>query len=112
MDVLKVKEAVLSAVKAARSDKGPTLIECKTYRHLGHSKSDQREYRTKKEEELWLKKDPINKFRSKILRNKILTKMQIDNIHKKILIEIENAVKFAVASKPLPARKLLNDLYN
>ena len=50
MDVLAVRRATASAVEAARGGQGPTLIECKTYRFTGHSRSDARWYRTKAEE--------------------------------------------------------------
>lgn len=62
MDVCAVMEAVSNAAARARQGKGPTLIEAKTYRYLGHSKSDGRLYRTREEEEAWKKKDPIESF--------------------------------------------------
>ena len=46
MDVLAVREAAVEAVAAARAGAGPTLLECKTYRFTGHSRSDARGYRT------------------------------------------------------------------
>src|SRR5437764_1018256 len=59
MDVLAVREAAEKAVKRARRGDGPTLIECKTYRLCGHSRSDARGYRTRDEEALWREKDPL-----------------------------------------------------
>ncbi len=50
MDVLAVREATAEAVAAARAGDGPTLVECKTYRYVGHSRSDARGYRTREEE--------------------------------------------------------------
>jgi len=46
MDVVDVKRVVDEAVNRARDGRGPTLVECKTYRFLGHSRSDTRAYRT------------------------------------------------------------------
>ena len=46
MDVLAVREATSLAVAAARRQEGPTLLEFKTYRFTGHSRSDARGYRT------------------------------------------------------------------
>src|SRR5512133_1546652 len=58
MDVLEVRKAVSEAVVRARSGKGPTIIEAKTYRWYGHSHSDPRAYRTREEEAEWKKRDP------------------------------------------------------
>jgi acetoin:2,6-dichlorophenolindophenol oxidoreductase subunit alpha len=58
-DVLAVREAALRAVERARSGGGPTLLECRTYRHKGHSKVDPGLYRPKDEVEAWLGRDPL-----------------------------------------------------
>ena len=50
MDVVAVREAARDAVAATRAGAGPTLLECKTYRFTGHSRSDARGYRTREEE--------------------------------------------------------------
>ena len=55
-DVIKAAD---QAVKHARSGKGPAFLECRTYRHLGHSKSDPGKYRTDEEHTHWLGRDPI-----------------------------------------------------
>ena len=59
MDVLAVRNKVHQAVVRARKNNGPSLIEAKTYRYYGHSRSDPRNYRTRKEEDAWKEKDPI-----------------------------------------------------
>ena len=61
-DVMAVKEEAGQAVGRARSGEGPTLIECLTYRHKGHSKSDQNLYRTREEIKEWREKDPTGRF--------------------------------------------------
>jgi TPP-dependent pyruvate/acetoin dehydrogenase alpha subunit len=58
-DVLAVREAALVAVERARTGGGPTLLECRTYRHKGHSKVDPGLYRPKDEVEAWLGRDPL-----------------------------------------------------
>ena len=58
-DVMAVRQAALAAVERARSGQGPTLLECRTYRHKGHSKVDPGLYRPKEEVEAWLALDPI-----------------------------------------------------
>jgi TPP-dependent pyruvate/acetoin dehydrogenase alpha subunit len=58
MDILAVYLAVRKAVEQARQENQMTMIECKTYRWYGHSRSDPREYRTKAEEKAWHERDP------------------------------------------------------
>jgi TPP-dependent pyruvate/acetoin dehydrogenase alpha subunit len=59
-DVLAVREAAAEAVQRARSGGGPTLVECQTYRHKGHSRHDDpRRYRPAGELEMWLERDPL-----------------------------------------------------
>ena len=63
MDVFSVYKAMHDAVEKARNGKGPTLIECYTYRMADHSTSDDASrYRTKEEVEQWSKKDPIDRL--------------------------------------------------
>ncbi|MFW6456724.1 MAG: thiamine pyrophosphate-dependent dehydrogenase E1 component subunit alpha [Planctomycetota bacterium] len=59
MDVEAVREAVSEALHKARHGAGPTLIEARCYRFCGHSRSDQRAYRTREEEECWESVDPL-----------------------------------------------------
>ena len=61
-----VYQTLKEAVGRARSGKGPTLIDCKTYRHGGHSRSDGCHYRPPGEKEKWLKKDWLRLLLRKI----------------------------------------------
>ena len=58
-DVLAVREAAAAALARARNGDGPTLLECLTYRHKGHSKVDPGAYRPPEEVEEWLGRDPL-----------------------------------------------------
>ena len=110
-DVLAVYEATLKAVERSRKGEGPTLIECKTYRHKGHSRVDPAKYRPKKEVEEWLAKDPIKRFKEKLLKTNTLEEAEIRQIEKEVSAEIEEAVKFAMES-PYPApEEALQDVY-
>ena len=100
-DILAVYEAVGEAVKKARTGGGPTIVECKTYRIHGHEEGDQQTYKTKEEVGLWAKKDPIPRFRSKLIEIGMLTEKDADKINKEMNEEIAQAVKFAEES-PLP----------
>jgi acetoin:2,6-dichlorophenolindophenol oxidoreductase subunit alpha len=64
-DLWAVHAAAAEAVERARSGGGPTLLECQTYRHYGHSKSDPATYRPKEEVERWLERDPLDVARKR-----------------------------------------------
>ncbi|MFA4029841.1 MAG: hypothetical protein GDYSWBUE_001150 [Candidatus Fervidibacterota bacterium] len=97
-DVLAVRDAVKEAADRARSGYGPMLIEAKTYRYYGHSKSDYREYRTRDEELDWQRRDPIVRFERFLLSNGIAASEEIDEIRRSARAEIDEAVAFAEAS--------------
>jgi len=100
-DVLAVYEAVGKAVARARKGEGPTLVECRTYRQRGHSEGDRQTYKPKEEAEEWKKKDPIPRFRKKLIEMGVLTEKEADKIDQEMLEELDKAVKFAEES-PLP----------
>jgi pyruvate dehydrogenase E1 component alpha subunit len=58
-DVDAVHETVAGAVERARAGGGPTLVEAKTYRYRGHSRTDPAKYRPEGELERWKERDPI-----------------------------------------------------
>lgn len=97
MNVVAVKDAVSVAVDRARKGKGATFIEAKTYRYCGHSKSDIRKYRTRKEEDQWKTKDPTVVLEN-ILLKKGLPKKEIDKTKKEVKNLIEEACEFAIAA--------------
>ena len=110
-DLLAVFEAVGEAVLRARKGEGPTLVECKTYRWYGHYEGDTITYRTEDELEGWKKKDPIARFRKKLVEEDVLTEEGADKVDQEINDEIEAAVKFA-AESPLPdPESVLEDVY-
>ncbi|OGO40066.1 MAG: hypothetical protein A2147_07375, partial [Chloroflexi bacterium RBG_16_57_8] len=101
-DIVKVHETMDAAIARAREGKGPTLIECKTYRWHGHFEGDQQAYKDKAEVEDWKKKDPIPRFRKYLADNGVLTAEGADKIDADMAQEVEDAVKFALES-PYPA---------
>jgi pyruvate dehydrogenase E1 component alpha subunit len=110
-DVLAVIEASQEAVDRARGGAGPTLIECKTYRHKGHSRVDPAKYRPKEEVEQWLAKDPLKRFKKELLQNDAFSQAELQKIEENVAAEIEEAVRFAVES-PYPApEEALEDVY-
>jgi len=110
-DVLVVYEAARKAVERARAGKGPTLIECKTYRHKGHSRVDSGKYRPKEEVEEWLGKDPVKRFRQAMLGNGILTQTELEHVEKEVADEVADAVKFALDSPYPEGKEALENVY-
>jgi len=108
MDVLAVREAVAKAVEHARSGKGPYLLEAKTYRWYGHSRSDPRAYRTKEEEAEWKSRDPIPNFAALLVSKGIATEAEIDAIEEKAEVAIDEATDFSLNS-PMPAAEDLHE---
>ena len=102
MDVLTVRAAVGRALERARRGDGPTLIEARTYRWYGHSRSDPRAYRTREEEAEWKARDPIPNFTAWLIENDLALTEEIDAIEARCEEAIEEATEFALAS-PLPA---------
>jgi pyruvate dehydrogenase E1 component alpha subunit len=110
-DVLAVYEATKKAVDHAREGLGPTLIECKTYRHKGHSRADPGKYRPKPEVEHWLSRDPVKTFREALIRDNSFQENDIQQIEREASAEIEAAVKFALESPYPSPEEAFEDVY-
>ncbi len=100
-DFAAVAEAAGAAVERARRGEGPSLVECLTYRHRGHSKSDRNRYRSKEEIESWIARDPIGRYEQTLLDGGLIDAAQIDAIRASVAQEIEAAIEFAKDS-PAP----------
>lgn len=110
-DVLAVYEAAAEAVQRARKGGGPSLMECKTWRHHGHFVGDPQPYKNPEDQKRWLARDPIPAFATRLVELKLATQTDLGNIKKDAVHEIEEAVKFAQSSPdPLPM-DLYDDVY-
>ena len=114
MDVVAVYNAVKEAVKRAKSGKGPTLVECKTYRFRGHHEGDPNlglRYRTKEEMAEWRQRCPIECFKAKLIKEKVAKKQEIDEVEKDAEGRVEEAFVYAMES-PFPGpEEILEDLF-
>jgi TPP-dependent pyruvate/acetoin dehydrogenase alpha subunit len=99
-DVWAVHAAAAQAVDRARHGDGPTLLECQTYRHYGHSKSDPAPYRPKDEVEHWLERDPLKIARARLLEDG-LGESEITAVEESVKELMEHAVLSARAA-PYP----------
>ncbi len=110
-NVLDVYEATAEACRRARNGEGPTLIECKTYRHKGHSRWDPATYRPKEEVDEWLMRDPIRRMKAHLLDHGILSEVEATKIERETSTAVEKAVKFAVDSPFPTADEAYEDIY-
>src|SRR5581483_4459942 len=107
MDVLAVRAAVDQAARRARSGKVPTLVECKTQRWYGQSRSDPLAYRTREEEKMWKERDPLAVLSQKLLAEGLATQAELDQVETRARAGIERSVKFALEESPNPDPKEL-----
>jgi acetoin:2,6-dichlorophenolindophenol oxidoreductase subunit alpha len=101
-DVSAVHQATREAVTRARSGAGPTLLECKTYRYSGHSRSDPGNYRPKEEVARWKERDPLELSRRRLLAGGLIDEPGLAALEARVHDEIEQAVAYA-RSSPEPA---------
>jgi len=111
MDVLAMRRATQRAIKRAREDYLPTLIEARTYRYMGHSMSDPGNYRTRAEIEKYQKRDPIKTFTATLNKNGILSDKDIADIEAQVKAEVERAVRFAEESPEPDPSELYTNVY-
>lgn len=99
-DVTEVHAAAQEAVDRARADHEPAFLECMTYRHYGHSKSDPGAYRTKEEVTAWRERDPLTIGRAHLLAQGA-SEADADLIEMDARAAVDAAVDWALAS-PYP----------
>ena len=111
-DFAAVAEASFQATERARTGGGPTLIEAKTYRTRGHSRSDRNRYRSREEIESWKARDPIARFEAEIVALGLANEARIAAIAAEVEKEMAEAVAEASAS-PWPAvADVTRDVYS
>jgi pyruvate dehydrogenase E1 component alpha subunit len=111
MDVLAVREVAGAAIERARKQQGPTLVECKTYRFVGHSRSDARNYRSREEENEWLARDPIPRLANLLTAQNLAARADLEAIQADVDAEIQDAIAFAEASPYPQPEETLQDVF-
>jgi pyruvate dehydrogenase E1 component alpha subunit len=111
MDVMDTYRVTCEAVKRARSERQPILIEAETYRFRGHSMADPEEYRTKEQVEEWRKKDPIESFAKRLEDEGYLDDGEREKLDEEIVAEIDKAVQFADDSEFPGPESLYEHIY-
>ena len=110
-DVNAVDEAFQRALKRAKAGEGPTLIECKTYRWMGHWIGDPQLYRTREEVEAWKEKCPIKRYRAYLLENGIASEEELGEIESRTKAAVDAAAEFAMNSPEPDPAGVLEDVY-
>jgi pyruvate dehydrogenase E1 component alpha subunit len=107
MDVVETYHVMREAIRRAREDRQPILVEAVTYRFRGHSMADPEEYRTKEQVAEWRKRDPINTFAERLELGEEETK-QLDDAASE---RVDQAVAFADKAKFPPPESLYDHIY-
>ena len=111
-DFAAVADASFEAVDRARAGGGPSLIECKTYRIRGHSRSDRNRYRSRDEIEAWSARDPITRLEDELLALGILSGDDVRAVRAEVEAEIAAGLAFAQNSPSPPVADLLCNVYS
>lgn len=110
-DVFAINDAAEKAIKRAKQGKGPTLIECKTYRWKGHWTGDPEVYRSREDVAAWMERCPIKRLREYMIEEKITTAKELDAIEAAAQAAVEEAVEFAVNSPEPDPATVMDDVY-
>jgi len=97
-DVDAVIKAIQSAVDFARAGNGPSLIEAKTYRYSGHSRSDPATYRTPGELDEWKKRDPLDITANKLIAKGTLSQADLEKMKSDIAVRVAKAIETVLES--------------
>ena len=111
-DVDAVYGAARAAVDRARAGQGPTLIEAETYRMGAHSSSDDpSRYRDSSEVDQWKERDPVDRLRARLEKERAWSHEQDEVLRGELLGEVNAALEEAERQPPPAAESLFEDLY-
>jgi TPP-dependent pyruvate/acetoin dehydrogenase alpha subunit len=100
-----------AAIERARNGEGPTLLECKTFRFMGHVFGDADSYMTKEEKDAAMADDPLPKFRQKLIDSGVATEAELAKLQADIEAEVQDAIEFGQASEPPSVDELRRDVF-
>jgi pyruvate dehydrogenase E1 component alpha subunit len=98
------------AFAKARAGEGPSLIECLTYRHSGHSRADPAKYRPEGELDRWKQRDPIKIYRERLKQFGVSEKA-IADIDAEVRKDVDDATERCKAAPNPPMDILTTDVY-
>jgi acetoin:2,6-dichlorophenolindophenol oxidoreductase subunit alpha len=109
-DVLVVRDAVATAVTRARAGEGPTVIEARTYRHFGHSRTDPGKYRPADEVRDWLARDPLTVSRTRLVEQGV-AESEVDGAERRAAEVVARAVAAAKAAPDADPGEAFTDVW-
>jgi pyruvate dehydrogenase E1 component alpha subunit len=111
-DPLAVYSAVSEAAARARRGEGATLVEAKTYRYKGHSKSDKQAYRSREEVRFWQEnRDPIMRFSQLLVTAGVISEAEAAQMRDRAIAIIDEAVAFSEASPAPDVADIMDGVY-
>jgi TPP-dependent pyruvate/acetoin dehydrogenase alpha subunit len=111
MDVVETYHVMREAIRRAREDRQPVLVEAVTYRFRGHSMADPEEYRSKEQVAEWRKRDPITTFADRLYEEEFLEQGEADGLDEAATKRVDEAVTFADRSGFPPPESLYDHIY-
>jgi hypothetical protein len=111
MDVVDTHAVTQEALRRAREDRQPMLVEAITYRFRGHSMADPEEYRTKEQVEEWRKRDPVTTFARRLVDEGLLSEDDVEELDQQAVQTVDGAVAFADRSPHPDPESLYDDIY-
>ncbi len=113
MNILSVRDAVKRAKEKCLNGDGPVLIEANTYRYWGHNFKDKGvSYRTEKEKDAWRKHDPVEWFKSELIKNDLLTTESAEEEWKQVRNKIEEITVLAANSRDPDVKEIQVGVYS
>lgn len=107
-----VYSGVKQAADLARSGKGPSLVEARYYRYIGHFVADDESYRDPETNEPWKKYDPIKRMEKYLQEELGLSKEQVEGIYQTANEEVQEAIAFAKDAEEPADDALYEDIYS
>jgi pyruvate dehydrogenase E1 component alpha subunit len=111
MDVVETYQVMREAIRRARDDRQPILVEAVTYRFRGHSMADPEEYRTKEQVAEWRKRDPITSFGDELVQAGALQEGEPERMDEATVSRVDDAVAFADGAPFPPPESLYDNIY-
>ncbi|WP_053852082.1 thiamine pyrophosphate-dependent dehydrogenase E1 component subunit alpha [Streptomyces sp. NRRL B-24085] len=109
-DVVSVREAVARLAGRARAGDGPAVLEAETYRHFGHSRTDPATYRPAEEVERWLKHDPLDIARGRLVEAGV-PEETVTAADERAQAVVQEAVEAARNAPPPDPREAFTDVW-
>jgi acetoin:2,6-dichlorophenolindophenol oxidoreductase subunit alpha len=106
-DVQVVHDAVTRAADRARGGGGPTVLEARTYRHFGHSRTDPATYRPADEVRDWLARDPLTVARDRLDELGV----KVSDVDDRVERQVTDAIAAAKAAPPADPAEAFTDVW-